>query len=461
MSAQADTPFPPGRLVARLGRALASSERALPLVGPAIALALGALALDRWPLDTEEAGAVAAARGSFSDVVEGALSDDPARAGYLALLRPVVAWSDAEFAVRIPSVVAAVLAAVAAYRLGRRVAGPRAGAAASIVLASSIGVVSLSRTAGPLALALAAMLLSSAFFARAVERGNVIWWAVYAVTAAVLPLTHPIAAAALAAQLAALAIGRREIDLRLAAPAVGIATLECSLFLTAAIVDRADAADGAGPLGLDDVGVGIGRGLGWSPAVAALAAWGLVELHRRSGERFGDWRVALVGGLVVMPLVAVLVAGVALPVYPREALTVTAGGVALAAGIGVTAISDRALRLAAAGAVAAVAIAAAVTAALQETQEDWRAAARIVRAQATPRSSVVVLPPLSRPAFEYYAPDVALRLVGRGDAVTVVVAGDPSLAASAARRVVSPPRYALLESRTAGTRLVVQRWVRP
>jgi hypothetical protein len=305
------------------------------------------------------------------------------------------------------------------------------------------------------------MLLSSALFARAVERGNAIWWAVYALSAAFLPLTHPIAATALAAQVAALAIGRREIDLRLGLPAVGIAVVECSLFLTAAILDRADAADGAGPLELADIGVGVGRGLGWNPAVAGLAVWGLVELHRRSGERFGDWRVALVGGLLVMPVVAVLVAGVALTVYPREALTVVAGGAALASGVGVTALSDRALRLAAAGAVAAVAAAAIVTAALREPQEDWRAAARIVRADVGRRSSVVVLPPRSRPALAYYAPGLPLRLAGRGDAVLVVVAGDPHLAVSAARDVVSPPRYALLESHPAGTRLVVQRWVRP
>jgi len=51
--------------------------------------------------------------------------------------------------------------------------------------------------------------------------------------------------------------------------------------------------------------------------------------------------------------------------------------------------------------------------------------------------------------------------VGRGEAVTVVIVGDPAQAVAAARRVVSPPRYALLEQRSAGTRIVVQRWVRP
>ena len=69
------------------------------------------------------------------------------------------------------------MATVAVYRLGRRIAGRQAGAVASIVLATSLGVVLLTRSVGPLPLALAAMLLSSALFARAVERGHVVWWA--------------------------------------------------------------------------------------------------------------------------------------------------------------------------------------------------------------------------------------------------------------------------------------------
>ena len=308
-------------------RAIAALDRALPYLGPGLALVLGLVALGRRSLDLDEATAVAAAHGTFSDVVGRALSDDPARAGYLALLRPVAAWNDAELWVRLPSVVAAVVASVAAYRLGRRLAGRHAGAAASIVLASSLGVVLLSRTVGPLALALAAMLLSSALFARAVERGNALWWAVYAVSAALLPLTHPIAASALAAQILALAAARKEVELRLAVPAVAVATLESAFFLTAAVLDRADAADGAGPLELHDIGVGVGRALGWSPIVAALAVWGVITLYRRSTGDEGRWKPVLVGGLALLPLVGVLVAGIGLPVFPRAALTVAAGGV--------------------------------------------------------------------------------------------------------------------------------------
>jgi hypothetical protein len=157
----------------------------------------------------------------------------------------------------------------------------------------------------------------------------------------------------------------------------------------------------------------------------------------------------------------VLGAGIALPVYPREALVVAAGGIAVATGIGLAALTDRGLQVAALIAVAVVAVAAFVTAGLREPVEDWREATRIARIGASPRSSVVVLPARARAAFAYYAPDVRTAVAGRGDAATVVVAGDPAAAVAAARTVVSPPRYALLEERRAGSRLVVQRWVRP
>jgi mannosyltransferase len=461
VSVPAHTADPTGRSDELVRRLLALIDRALPYLGPALVLVLGLAGAGRRSLDVDEAAALAAAHGSFSDVVERALSDDPARAGYLALLQPVASWNDAEAWLRLPSVLAVVVAAIATYRLGRRLAGRHAGAAASLVLAASVGVVGISQSVGPLGLALAAMMLSSALFARAVERGNAVWWAVYAVSAALLPLTHPVAASALVAHLAAIAVARREIDLRLALPAAAVAVVESGLFLTAAVIDRAAADDGAGPLELVDLAVGLGRSLGWSAVVAGLAAWGVLLLHRRSSAGQGRWKPVLVGGLALAPLTAVLVAGVALPVYPRSALTACAGGIALAAGIGLVGIPDRTLRLGAGAALAAVAVAALTVDVVREAPEDWRAAAELVRRQSTPHSSVVVLPERARPALAYYAPELRLARAGRGDAVSVVVVGDPDEATQAARAVVSPPRYALLAQGGAGSRLVVQHWVRP
>ena len=78
-----------------------------------------------------------------------------------------------------------------------------------------------------------------------------------------------------------------------------------------------------------------------------------------------------------------------------------------------------------------------------------------------PDFTVVVLPARARTAFSYYAPDLRLSRVGRGDAVFVVIAGNPTRATRSGRGVVSPPRYALLSEEHAGDDLVVQRWVRP
>ena len=69
-------------------RRLLFIDRALPYLGPAFALVLGVVGLGRRSLDVDEAAVVAAAHGSFTDVVERAFSDDPARAGYIACSSP-------------------------------------------------------------------------------------------------------------------------------------------------------------------------------------------------------------------------------------------------------------------------------------------------------------------------------------------------------------------------------------
>ena len=138
-----------------------------------------------------------------------------------------------------------------------------------------------------------------------------------------------------------------------------------------------------------------------------------------------------------------------------------AGGVALAAGIGLVAIPDRRLQLAAGGGLGAIALGTIVAGAVRDDAEDWRAAAAIVRRQQSPSDTVVVLPERARSAFAYYAPELRIGRVGRGEAVSVVVAGEPDDATATARAVVAPPRYALLSQDSSGRRLVVQRWVRP
>jgi len=150
VSAPAHTQTPSDESVAVAGRFVSVLDRALPFLGPALAGVLGFAALGRRALVLDEASLLAAVQGSFSDVVDRAISDDPARAGYLALLQPIASHGDSELWLRLPSVIAGMVAAAAVYVLGRRLAGRHAGAVASLVLASSVGVLSLTRAVGPL-----------------------------------------------------------------------------------------------------------------------------------------------------------------------------------------------------------------------------------------------------------------------------------------------------------------------
>ena len=218
------------------------------------------------------------------------------------------------------------------------------------------------------------------------------------------------------------------------------------------MIDRADAADGAGTLALHSIGPGVGRALGWSPVVAALALWGVVVLVRRPRTAgTGPGRPVLVGRAGADAARVGARRGIALPVYPRTALTVAAGGVALAAGVGLVSIPDRGLRLASAAAVAVVAIAALATAASRargRTGARRRVSSARRRRRGTPSSSFRRGPappsPTTRRACERASSAAARRL-------TVVVAGDPALAVARARPVVSPPRYALLSEQKAGS----------
>ena len=433
-----------------------------PLGAPAAAAGLGALLLARRSLGTDEAAALEAARGPFGDVVENALEHDPAQAGYLALLRPVVALSDAEWAVRAPSVVAAALAALFAYWLGAQLFGRLAGIVTAGTLAANAALVAASQQARPYALAVAWMVLVTDFFVRALERESAWWWALYAVSVVALPLTHPIAASVLLAHGAVLVTAWRKVRARVALPALAFAGVEAALLLAAAAVDRADTPDGTGGLELGEVTLAFFRASGRSPVLLALAALGIGALVAGRVPGAEHWKAVLVGALVVAPAAALLLAGTSLPVYPERALVACAPGLALACGAAVAWIPRREIAWASVAAVAAVSAFWVVRWYAQPTAEDWRSAASAVAAGRSPRETVVVLPERSRPAYSYYAPSTPLTRRARGDGSWVLVrAADDTTAIEAGREVVDTPAFALREQRRFGDELVVQHWVRP
>ncbi len=440
-------------------RLAARAAGLLALAGPLLALGLGSFLLGRRPLTIDEADTVAAATGPFGDVVEWALDHDPARAGYLALLQPVVQLDDGERWVRAPSVVAAAIASLLVYFIGCALAGRLAGVVASLALATAGSVVAVSQQARPYTLAILAVTLSTALFVLALRRDGPALWALYALGSVLLPLTHPAASAAVLAQALALALVVPRPSLRFAVPALGFVALENGLLLVAFGIDRSDAPDA--PLTLAGVGEGLARACGWSPVLAVLGVWGVVALALRKAPSGEPWGAALAAGLALFPLLGLAVASLAVPVLPETALVVGAPGVALAAGAGIAALPERWLQWAAGGAAAGAAVVGVITWYATAPTQDWRTAASFVDTEAAPEETVVVLPGRARAAFAYYEPDTRLALRARGGGAWLVVAGDADDALRTARTAVDTPRYALLDQRTFGNELVVQHWVRP
>lgn len=449
-------------LTAAGATARARGERARALLfalalGPVAALALGLTLVGRRSLTVDEAAALEAAGRPLADVVE----NDPAQAAYVALLSGVASLDGSEWAARLPSVAAAVVAAAATAWLGTRLLGRLGGAVSGLALALNAAVVAASREARPYALAVAAVALATALLTRAVD-GGAGWWALYALAALGLVLAHPLAASVLAAHAATVYACRRRVRLAYALPALGLVTAESALLLAAGALDRVDEADGTGGLQAGELGRGVLESAGGNPLLLGLAAAGVGLLALGWSHRDEQWAAVLLGGTILAPPAAVLAAGTVLPVYPEQALVLAAPGVAVAAARALLWIPVRE------GLVAGVLVTGVISAGLTvdrvagEPAEDWRSAARAVAIRYREGDTVVVVPPRARAAFARYAPEVPTVLRGRGRAVWIVVHADDGADATAlARASIRTPRYALLAQARHGAEVIVQRWVRP
>ena len=424
--------------------------------------ALGAVALGNRSLTTDEAASIAQARASLGTVLSTVVHDDPGQAGWLLLLKLASTLGVDERTLRMPSAIAVALAAGLMVVLGTMLLGRAGGLLAGIALAGNAGVVEASREARPYALGILGIVVATLLLVVALERGGGWRWVPYAVAAAALPLTHPLAASVLAAHGAALLALRDRADLRRAGIALVAGTAVAAVLLAWMAADRLDAPDGAGTLDLERLGRGLAHPAGWNTVLLAAAIGGLVALFAGRGTAPGLWRGVLVASLIAAPVVATLLAAIALPVHVG-ALALCAPGIALAAGA-VALLLARDRRLVWAG-LAVLLVASAATIALRLSApagEDWRALAAAVKRVRGTRETVVVVPERSRAALAYYAPEVQVIRFARGEGAWVaVVAKTPAAAIGSARPFVNTPRYALLRQFGYGDDLRLQHWVRP
>lgn len=427
-----------------------------------LSLCLGAVAAGHRSLTTDEAASVAQARGSFGALLTRVVTDDPGHAGHLVALKLAATASVDERAIRASSAIAVAVAAGLLVVLGTMLLGRVGGVVAGIALAVNAGVIDASREARPFALGLLGIVIATLMFVFALERDRRWRWVLYAVAATALPLTHPLAASVLVAHGAALIARRDRGDLRRAGIALCAGACAAGLLLAWMAADRLDAPDGSGELDLEGLGKGLAPAIGWNPVLLAAAIAGLVVLFRARDTASRNWRGVLVASLIAAPVVATLLAAVALPVFVG-ALVLCAPGVALAAGAAVPLLaSDRGLVPAG---IAVLVTASIVTIAVRlasAPEEDWRALAAAVKRVSGARETVVVVPDRSRDAFTYYAPEVPVIRFARGEGAWVaVVASTPAGAITSARPSVRTPTYALLRQFRYGDELWLQHWVRP
>jgi mannosyltransferase len=447
----------------------AAAERASTLsrLAPsvAVAAALGALVAygvvaARRSLGVDEAVSVRAASEPLGDALEHALSHDPGQVVHRALVHAVAAVDRAEWWLRAPSFLATLFAVACVTWLAWMLGSRRAGVIAGAIFATGAGVAEVSQLAQPYALALAAISLSTCLFVRAMTTGSLVTWIFYGLISAMLPLAHPGAAAVLVAQGAALVVARSRVPRARVAPVALFVTVVAGFLVAAAVVDRYDAS-GDGDASLGSLASGLMRAAAWSPLVAGLACWGVVALVRRHRSEEPPWRAVLVGGLAAAPLVALLVAGTGLAVFPRHALVLCAPGIAVAAGVGLAAVADDGMFVLLASATALVAALQLGATTLTPAAEDWRGAARFVREHRGPRETVVVIPRRGEAALRYYSPYQQVHGAARGDGAWLFLQASSADASRLARTAVTTPRYALLAGREYGDGLTVEHWVRP
>jgi mannosyltransferase len=424
-----------------------------------LAACLGVLMAGRKSLAADEAVAVSTAARPFRNLLDHVVSSDPGQSVYLLVLHPVVRAGDSEWAVRLPSTGAAVLAVALSYPLGARLFGRLAGLATAFALATAAGFVAAAQQARPYTLAVLGIVLSSLLLVRALERGSTGRWIAYALSAAALPLLHPAAAAALGAQAAAAVVRARGAPRRVGGVVVGLAV--AAPFVVAVVLDRADAPGDTEALNLTDVTGGISTALGWNAVLLAVgvAGIGLAASGRVPGAEAWGW--VLAGGLALAPLAALLVAALALPVHADRVLVLATPGLALGAGAAVAALSVR-WATATAIALTVAALGSLVLWYAGRPVEDWKSAVRGVDAKRAPGETVVVVPERARAAVSYYAPGMRtwLRAGGSGAWVLVQADGDAE-AITRARSAVTTPLFALAEQRAYGDDLRLQHWVHP
>ena len=376
-------------------------------------------------------------------------------------------WTDvagsSEWAMRLPSVVGAMLACALLVVLARKLFDRRIALLSGLFLATSPYFVKWSQQARAYSLLVALGLIATLLLVRALDRPSRGAWALYGVAFVALLVTHAVAGLLLVPAHAVLIAQRRERFFPHGLLAVVIVAA-VGLPWIAQLAMRTDnetsetawipypSVEYAGRTLLALSGA-AGVGL----LLAALGLWTL--------RRAGDGRVALwLASWAFGPFLLALVISVARPVFVDRYLAVAAPAFAMLAAVGVLGLAARFRAGLAVAAAAATAVALVLWYQAAEPGnwrgEDWRSAVAAVSDRREEAAAVVVVPWWAHDAAEYYG--ARATSVSTADSIWVLHwSEDDAEVPADVRRPHGFGEHELVETMDFGWRLSAQLWQRP
>jgi mannosyltransferase len=449
---------------AGLGTRLVANVRASALaldivVVSGVALALGLIRLGAPSLWVDEAFTALATHSSF----EYTITFDQYHTLYDSSVRLWAFFAGtSEWALRLPSVLGAMLSCGLVVVLGRRLVSRWAALASGLFLATSPFVVKWSQQARGYTLVLALSLAAMLLLLRALERGSRGAWLIYGLVFSAVIVWHPVSGLVLVPAHVALVAPRR----RSALP-------HC---LVAAAVIFAVAVPWAATIAMRTSGEDAA--ISWlkfpTPAIAVhalldvsgvaglgvlLALIGLWVLHRAGKVDLAVW----LGIWAFTPFVVALLVSTIRPIYLDRYLVTAAPAFALLAGVAVTGVGSR-MRAAILAAVV-IATSAGLLQLYAATDrgnwrgEDWKSAVNTVLERRSESDAIVVVPWWTNPAATYYRARVSD--VSTADSIWVLVWSETGHELPRAeRRPLGFGDHRLVEKLQFGWRVSAQHWKR-
>jgi mannosyltransferase len=427
-------------------------------VASGVALVLGLIRLGAPSLWADESYTARGVQGPFGEMVSGY------HWLYYSLTKPwTLVAGTSEAALRLPSVVGAMLACALLIVLAHRLFDRWVALWSGLFLAASPFVVKWSQQARGYTLMLALSLVAMLLLLRALDHGTRSSWALYGLAFSALVVWHPVAGVILVPAHALLAYQRRE---RVAPHG-----------LLAVVVIAAIAVPWAGQIAMRSTGENVA--MNWlkfpTPEVAVHALFdvsgaaglglllglgGLWILGRAGNRDLAVWLATW----AFTPFAVALLISTVRPIYLDRYLLVASPAFALLAGVAVMGVGRR-LRV-----VLALAALIATTIGLVQWYsagdrgnwrgEDWRAGVRTVLERRDEADAIVVAPWAAASAAEYYGADVVD--VSTADSIWLLVWSEAE-----SRDIEDAERQALgfgdhrrVEKLEFGRRLSAQLWRR-